>query len=279
MIDEIHRELDRHVEQMKYSTILDVGGWFIPYPRATHVVDLLPWETRGGKLQLHPDPEEHFSKNSWFTIDICDPAVPFPFPDKSFDFVVCSGTLEDLPDPLHCIRELERVGRAGYIRVPSMACELTVGVEDRANNVIGYHHHFWICRNSTCGQLAMLSKADAELRTQPRGCIPLNTFERMLASVPPATDRNIHLFWTNTFSVQFLAGSDVVEAVQGYIDSLEIPAMDYFQDSLLRRARRTRDWLKSKRALKARKDAWWRDILNMSKPYLKPELYHRAGGR
>jgi hypothetical protein len=31
---------------------LDIGGWFIPYPRATHVVDIMPWETRTGRVPL-----------------------------------------------------------------------------------------------------------------------------------------------------------------------------------------------------------------------------------
>jgi SAM-dependent methyltransferase/uncharacterized protein YbaR (Trm112 family) len=47
-----------------------------------------------------------------------------PFRDKAFDYVICCHVLEHLPRPWEAMRELERVGRAGYIEVPSELSEV-----------------------------------------------------------------------------------------------------------------------------------------------------------
>ena len=62
--------------------------------------------------------------------------------DKQFDFVICSHTLEDIRDPLWVCSELIRVGKAGYIEVPSRVFESTLGVE-RAHTA-GLSHHRWL---------------------------------------------------------------------------------------------------------------------------------------
>jgi hypothetical protein len=51
------------------APVLDCGAWFIPLPAASHVVDIMPYETRGGKLQLTPLPGENFTKATWFQAD------------------------------------------------------------------------------------------------------------------------------------------------------------------------------------------------------------------
>jgi hypothetical protein len=277
-IDPMHTVLDSHVAAGGYETILDVGGWFLPYPRATHVVDLMPWETRSGKLQLAPRPEEKYTKSTWTCLDICDTAARLPYPDKSVDFVICSGTLEDLPDPRHCAREMERVGRAGYIRVPSMLSELTVGVEDRTNSVIGYHHHHWICRAEGTDKLVMLAKADAGLARAAGRCVPHTFFERRIADGHAACDRDIHFFWKDGYSLECVSGPAVREEVTRYINSLGIRTTDYYHDRLLRTARALRDRIRGKARFGSAKDSWWAEMLRISKPYSDPELFRRAGG-
>ena len=42
-----------------------------------------------------------------------------PFPDKSFDFIIAFHVLEHMSDPKSFLSELQRVGKAGYIEVPS----------------------------------------------------------------------------------------------------------------------------------------------------------------
>lgn len=67
-----------------------------------------------------------------------------PFDDGEVDFLFCRHTLEDLDNPSHLLREIQRVARAGYIETPSPVVELTRGV-DAYGSHLGYGHHRWIC--------------------------------------------------------------------------------------------------------------------------------------
>ena len=108
--------------------VLDIGGWFEPFNRANFVIDIMPYETRRRDRSVTPDIPEHFTKDTYIQRDLCE-REPFPFEDKEFDFVICSHTLEDLRDPIWVCSEIVRVGKAGYIEVPSRIAESTLGIE------------------------------------------------------------------------------------------------------------------------------------------------------
>jgi SAM-dependent methyltransferase len=121
------------------AVVLDVGGWAKPLARADWVIDLMPYETRGLYGSDGSGPER-FTSATWVQQDMCD-AKPFPFDDNHFDFVVCSHTLEDIRDPLAACREISRVGKAGYIEVPSRLVEQSFGVQ---GPWVGWGHHHWL---------------------------------------------------------------------------------------------------------------------------------------
>lgn len=121
------------------ARVLDIGGWAAPLSRADWVMDMLPYETRG-LYGSDPDPER-FGPATWVKRDICA-REPWPFADGEFDFVVCSHTLEDIRDPVWVCEELARVGRAGYIEVPSRLQEQCWGFEGPWT---GWSHHRWLC--------------------------------------------------------------------------------------------------------------------------------------
>jgi hypothetical protein len=121
------------------DTVLDIGGWAAPFARADWVVDLLPYESRGLYAEVDPS-AERFDASTWIVRDVCD-REPLPFDDRSFDFVVCSHTLEDIRDPVWVCSEIERVGKAGYIEVPSRLEEQTFGVHGQW---VGWSHHHWL---------------------------------------------------------------------------------------------------------------------------------------
>lgn len=131
----------RLLEQLSESdTVLDVGGWALPLARADWVLDLMPFETRGLLGRDGAPGDERFTAATWVTRDICD-HTPWPFEDGQFDFVVCSQTLEDIRDPIWVCKELQRVGRAGYVEVPSRLVEQSWWVQ---GPWIGYGHHRWL---------------------------------------------------------------------------------------------------------------------------------------
>jgi len=145
----LRSNLPRLRERARASArILDVGGWYQPFNLATHVIDLCPYESRRVHDALDPGDGERFSAATWVVHDVC--SVPWPFLDKSFDFVVCSNLLEDVRDPISVCRELCRVGNAGYIETPSrireiFAKERLFTLKSLTGNVpeIGFHHHRW----------------------------------------------------------------------------------------------------------------------------------------
>jgi hypothetical protein len=168
--------------------VLDVGGWYRPFSRADVVVDLLPYNTRGLGGRSGPG-TERFDESTWVVQDVC--STPLPFPDKSFDFVICSHTLEDVRDPIYLCSELLRVARSGYIEVPSRTLESIRGVEGR--NYVGLYHHRWLVEiehGTVLFRLKPHAIHESRLYHLPR---------RHLRRLAPS-DRVTWLFWQGTFS-------------------------------------------------------------------------------
>lgn len=131
----------RILEQLdEDALVLDVGGGFNPFERANWVLDLLPYDNRGVYGDRAGAAAERFSAQTWVTRDICA-HDPWPFADAQFDFVVCSHTLEDVRDPIWVCSEMIRVGRAGYIEVPSRLEEQSYGFQ---GPWAGWGHHHWL---------------------------------------------------------------------------------------------------------------------------------------
>jgi SAM-dependent methyltransferase len=118
--------------------ILDVGGGEKPLRPATHVLDLLSYESRRVDEGRGPLPER-FAKETWTEWDVN--VTPWPFDDDYFDYVWCCQVVEDIRDPIAACKEMMRVGRAGFISTVHRSYESSVVQYD---GVIGYHHHRWL---------------------------------------------------------------------------------------------------------------------------------------
>lgn len=143
----LQRNVDELIARLRPTDlVLDVGGWACPFNRAQYILDAEPFETRGYYRTFGGPPsqggeKEWFANETWVQRDICD-RTPWPFGDKQFDFVVCSHTLEDIRDPLWVCSELIRVGKRGYIEVPSREWETCRGLERPGQ--VGLSHHRWL---------------------------------------------------------------------------------------------------------------------------------------
>lgn len=118
------------------ATILEIGPGRYPFARSTVFVDVADI----------PEAKAPVTK-----VNIND--EPLPFPDKSFDFVYCRHTLEDLWNPFLICKEMSRVAKAGYIETPSPMAELGRGVDGVCEGGQfdakhppwrGYYHHQFI---------------------------------------------------------------------------------------------------------------------------------------
>jgi hypothetical protein len=109
------------------SRVLDVGSGGWPFSLATHLAD------------KHPDVTSHRfealvkDKRPFFEVDL----ETLPFQDLSFDFIFCSHVLEHMDHPGDAMRELMRVGKAGYIEVPTRLSDVMLNFTRLQN------HHRW----------------------------------------------------------------------------------------------------------------------------------------
>lgn len=94
--------------------VLDVGSGGSPHPAS----DVL--------LDKYIDPVH---RHSPLVIDrplVLADACKMPFRDKTFDFVIAFHILEHMENPALFLRELQRVGKAGYIETPNAIFERLV---------------------------------------------------------------------------------------------------------------------------------------------------------
>lgn len=116
----------------QHDLVLEIGSGDNPNPRSDILCDRFittNHERAGG-----------------FTIRIDRPMVVadgmrLPFADKTFDYVIASHIFEHMDDPAGFAREIMRVGKAGYIEVPSALSE----------RVFGWNFHHWYCALDTSG--------------------------------------------------------------------------------------------------------------------------------
>lgn len=130
------------------AQVVDVGGGASPFPRADVVLDARAFAERPVHREMPLSYPRRFSKESWHQLDLCE-RRPWPFPDKQFDYAVCSHLLEDVRDPIWICAELCRIAKSGYVEVPSRVLEQSRGVE--SPHYAGYCHHRWLVQRSGNG--------------------------------------------------------------------------------------------------------------------------------
>ena len=183
--------------------VLDVGGWYQPFNLATHVLDLMPYQTRRQHEALDLEHRTRFSLDTWTVHDVC--ARPWPYSDKFFEFSFCSHILEDVRDPAVVCAELVRVSRTGYIETPSRAREIFSkarwhslrSVIGRSPS-IGYDHHLWYVELEGT-HLRFIPKERRSLSRQ--SIITRSDLGRKMT----AAESGIGLFWRENFTSECLS--------------------------------------------------------------------------
>ena len=244
------------------ASVLDCGAWFKPLPRATHVLDLMPYETREGRLQLAPQPGERFTKSSWFQVDFLSADLRLPFPDAYFSFCHCSHTLEDLAEPEPLLNEMRRVSRSGLLVAPSRLLEQTAGIRDRITSRRGHPHHHWIL-DTMAGRTVFAHKGDSLDGAWWRTTVPLFLTERIRSGSPAAND---WIFpWVGSFEWEFLSGPPAGTLAEDFARRLGSNPRLLALDWLWRQLRRL------KHAYRRRNEQpladWWQQMIRLSQPF------------
>lgn len=249
----------------KSERVLDVGGWFKPEPRATHVVDLMPWETRAGRVQMERLPDERFSRETWYQADFLAPDFRLPFDDRSFDVVLCGQTVEDLRDPRPLLCEMSRVGKTGVIECPSRLHEQTVGVRDRKCGYAGHPHHHWIVEASG-GRILLYSKTDSRM-DRVDTMIPLFVYERLVREKPGS--ETLQVEWRDNIEFEIIFGEECFRRAREFSKGIGFSDWESYADRAIRAGRRFRDLAKGR----GKEDfSWWEEIVRKSEPFSRIKL-------
>jgi SAM-dependent methyltransferase len=107
--------------------VLDIGAGGWPFKRANHLADKFPDKTTHRVETMVRD------ERPFFEVDL----ESLFFGDQAYDFVFCSHVLEHLDKPGQAMRELMRVGRRGYIEVPTRLSDAMFNFTRLPN------HHRW----------------------------------------------------------------------------------------------------------------------------------------
>jgi len=112
----------------KSELVVDIGGGDQPHWRADVIVDKFPEGDRASQRflggSMSPD-------RPVFVVDAGD----LPFRTGTFDYAVCSHTLEHVPDPKAAVEEMCRVAKRGYIELPD--CSMA--------KIDDFPTHLWWC--------------------------------------------------------------------------------------------------------------------------------------
>ena len=110
----------------KHLKILDLGCSNVNYwPEANHFADI-------------NDHKKEFQKLNLTYTQIPSDGI-LPFKDKEFDYIILSHVMEHVPNLLEFKNEIERIGKSGYIELPTKLNDnLVFGCEHEI-----YGHKWW----------------------------------------------------------------------------------------------------------------------------------------
>jgi hypothetical protein len=205
--------------------VLDIGGWAQPFNRANYVIDIMPYETRGIFGYTGPG-REFFSKETWIIHDVSS-KTPLPFDDKEIDFVICSHVLEDIRDPIYLCSEIVRIGKKGYIEVPSRTVESIMGLEKP--HYAGYYHHRWLIEIK--GSEIIFRFKPHLIHSSWKYHFPKSYLKKLSEE-----ERVSYLFWKDTFQykeVIQISALKIAKELEEFIRSKKVyPSLFYTLDSV-----------------------------------------------
>lgn len=195
VIDSVVAEIEQLPEN---ALVLDIGGGVKPLRRANYVVDLTSYEERGS-YGNRGAVSEHYSRNSWVVADLCSPE-DWLLGEKSFDYIFCSQTIEDLRDPIRLLRYIQRIGKRGFISTVHWTFEANEIRDSRKAlpglrwlvgrwsgcNYVGYPHHRWL-----------VSLRDGDLEFVWKSAV----LHANRSIRPPIKQMLYHLKWEGSFEV------------------------------------------------------------------------------
>ena len=169
--------------------VLEVGSGDNPKPRSDVLVEKFI--------------DDDLERVSSVVIDrpiICADINNLPFKDKSFDFIICTHLLEHIIDLEKALKELIRVGKAGYIETPASFSE----------RLSGYPFHLWYV-DIVDSKIRFLKKTkpihDEDIYKKVAEYFNTNIFFRLFCfSTSPY--ENVRFYWKDKIDYEIIDNTD-----------------------------------------------------------------------
>lgn len=175
--------------------VLDIGSGDSPFAPADVLCERFPWDDNERTARFKQDRPL-----------VIGDIEALPFKDKAFDFIHCSHVLEHTFHPEKAIAELMRVGRRGYIEVPSSYYEKTLR---------SYAGHLWFIQEEN-GTLVFKPK--------PRGIVDqeqINVLEQQLLERDSLFSAFYYARLSSLFTIRLWWKDTIPFRLEGSLDSLE----------------------------------------------------------
>ena len=200
-----HQNENMHWDFPPGARVLDVGSGGWPFRHATHLVDRHPGDTTHRHEPLVRDHRPLIAAD----------LHQLPFANQSFDFIFCSHVLEHMKEPGNAMREMQRVGRRGYIETPTRLSDVLLNFTGLPD------HHRW--HTLLLGRTLLL----IEWRDEERRSMGTNAFFNLLHSLyhNPVQDLfeanrdmfAVQLFWEKTLDFLVLdQRGAILDQSEGY---------------------------------------------------------------
>ena len=140
----IKKNQKKWLNSNKELKILDLGCSNANFwPEANHFAD------------IHDYREDFKIKNLKFTK--IEPDKKLPFKDKEFDYIICAHVIEHVNDPIFFKQEIERIGKSGYIELPTRLNDnIVFGCDEEI-----YGHKWWFEFDGDNKKFIFAEKRDA----------------------------------------------------------------------------------------------------------------------
>ncbi len=113
------------------------------------------WSEANHFADIHDYKEEFENKKLKFTK--IEPDKKLPFNDKEFDYVICAHVIEHVNDPIFFKKEIERIGKSGYIELPTRLNDnMVFGCDEEI-----FGHKWWFEFDDDNKKLVFSTKIDA----------------------------------------------------------------------------------------------------------------------
>ena len=140
----IKKNQKKWLNSNKELKILDLGCSNANFwPEANHFAD------------IHDYREDFKIKNLKFTK--IEPDKKLPFKEKEFDYIICAHVIEHVNDPIFFKQEIERIGKSGYIELPTRLNDnIVFGCDEEI-----YGHKWWFEFDDDKKKFIFAEKRDA----------------------------------------------------------------------------------------------------------------------